>query len=57
MSDEVQAMCFVAGANSMFFGDRLLTTDNAATAHDLQLLQRLGMALEERQHACAELEP
>lgn len=57
MSDEVQAMCFVAGANSMFFGDRLLTTGNAATAHDLQLLQRLGMALEERQHACAELEP
>ncbi|BAU56435.1 biotin synthase BioB [Halorhodospira halochloris] len=57
MSDELQAMCFMAGANSMFFGDKLLTTDNPDTDHDLRLLKRLGMALEEREHACAELEP
>lgn len=57
MSDELQAMCFMVGANSIFLGDRLLTTDNPTTDHDLRLLQRLGMSLEEREHACAELEP
>lgn len=56
MSDELQAMCFMAGANSIFFGDRLLTTDNPDTDRDLRLLQRLGMTLEEREHSCAELE-
>lgn len=57
MSDELQALCFAAGANSIFLGDRLLTTDNADEDHDRQLLARLGMGLEPREHACAELEP
>lgn len=43
MSDEVQALCFLAGANSIFFGDKLLTTPNAAMSADQSLLQRLGL--------------
>ena len=43
MSDEVQALCFLAGANSIFFGDTLLTTPNAAKAADESLLARLGL--------------
>lgn len=48
MSDEQQALCFLAGANSIFYGERLLTTDNPETAKDRQLLARLGMQMEER---------
>jgi biotin synthase len=43
MSDETQALCFLAGANSIFYGDRLLTTDNPEAQHDRDLLRRLGM--------------
>ncbi len=43
MSDETQAMCFFAGANSIFYGDRLLTTDNPDENHDQQLFHRLGI--------------
>ena len=43
MSDELQAMCFVAGANSIFYGEKLLTTDNPDTDHDQQLFKRLGI--------------
>jgi biotin synthase len=43
MSDETQAMCFFAGANSIFYGDRLLTTDNPDENHDQQLFDRLGI--------------
>jgi biotin synthase len=43
MSDEMQAMCFLAGANSIFYGEKLLTTPNPAQDHDLGLLDRLGM--------------
>jgi biotin synthase len=43
MGDAVQALCFMAGANSIFYGDKLLTTGNPDTAADVQLLQRLGM--------------
>lgn len=43
MSDELQAMCFMAGANSIFYGERLLTTDNPAADHDEQLFARLGL--------------
>lgn len=43
MSDELQAMCFLAGANSIFYGDKLLTTDNPDTDHDQQLFSRLGI--------------
>ena len=46
MSDEMQALCFFAGANSIFFGERLLTTPNPATDHDQLLLGRLGLRAE-----------
>ena len=43
MSDELQALCFAAGANSIFHGDRLLTTGNPDTARDRALFERLGL--------------
>ena len=43
MSDELQALCFIAGANSIFIGDELLTTKNPGVDHDSALLSRLGM--------------
>ncbi len=43
MSDELQAMCFFAGANSIFMGERLLTADNPETDDDLALFDRLGL--------------
>jgi biotin synthase len=43
MSDETQALCFLAGANSIFYGDRLLTTDNPDENHDQQLFDKLGI--------------
>ncbi|HHO69270.1 MAG TPA: biotin synthase BioB, partial [Gammaproteobacteria bacterium] len=43
MNDELQALCFLAGANSIFYGDRLLTTDNPDTDHDRRLFERLGL--------------
>ncbi len=47
MSDEMQALCFLAGANSIFYGERLLTTENPAADHDRQLFQRLGIRTEQ----------
>jgi biotin synthase len=47
MSDAVQALCFLAGANSIFHGDRLLTTPNPGRGHDEQLFQRLGLVPEQ----------
>jgi biotin synthase len=43
MTDELQALCFLAGANSIFIGDVLLTTKNPQTARDTNLLDRLGI--------------
>ena len=43
MSDEMQALCFLAGANSVFYGEKLLTTDNPEAARDRQLFKRLGL--------------
>lgn len=43
MSDEMQAMCFFAGANSIFYCDKLLTTNNAGTNRDLELFDKLGL--------------
>ncbi|MEM7704883.1 MAG: biotin synthase BioB [Pseudomonadota bacterium] len=43
MSDELQALCFLAGANSIFYGDKLLTTQNPAQQDDMELLARLGL--------------
>ncbi|MES9826221.1 MAG: biotin synthase BioB [Candidatus Thiodiazotropha endolucinida] len=44
MGDEMQALCFLAGANSIFYGERLLTTDNPEADRDMRLLRRLGMS-------------
>ncbi len=46
MNDEMQALCFFAGANSMFYGDRLLTTDNPDESHDSKLFSRLNIEYE-----------
>jgi biotin synthase len=43
MSDELQALAFLAGANSIFYGEKLLTTGNPDVARDRELLSRLGM--------------
>ena len=43
MSDEMQALCFLAGANSIFYGEKLLTTGNPDTASDHALFDRLGI--------------
>ena len=43
MSDETQALCFFAGANSIFYGDKLLTTDNPDQNHDQLLFNKLGL--------------
>jgi biotin synthase len=43
MSDELQALCFLAGANSIFYGEKLLTTGNPEVARDRALLKRLGL--------------
>ena len=43
MSDEMQALCFLAGANSIFYGEKLLTTGNPDTASDHALFERLGI--------------
>jgi biotin synthase len=46
MSDELQALCFLAGANSIFYGEKLLTTGNPDTAHDRRLFERLKITAE-----------
>ncbi len=46
MSDELQALTFLAGANSIFYGEKLLTTGNPDTAHDRRLFERLGITAE-----------
>jgi biotin synthase len=43
MSDELQALCMLAGANSIFTGPVLLTAPNPTRSHDEQMLERLGM--------------
>jgi len=43
LSDEAQALCFMAGANSIFSGEKLLTSPNPTVDEDLQLMERLGL--------------
>jgi biotin synthase len=43
MSEETQALCFLAGANSIFYGPKLLTTPNPARDRDLGMMSRLGL--------------
>ena len=47
MSDAVQALCFLAGANSIFHGEKLLTTPNPGRDRDEELFARLGLMAEE----------
>jgi biotin synthase len=49
MSEETQALCFLAGANSIFYGPRLLTTPNPGRDRDMKLLDKLGMRPMHRQ--------
>jgi len=43
MNDELQALCFFSGANSIFYGEKLLTTENPEAARDQRLFARLGL--------------
>ena len=43
MSEETQALCFLAGANSIFYGPKLLTTPNPERDRDMRLLDKLGL--------------
>ncbi len=45
MSDEMQALCFFAGANSIFYGEKLLTTGNPSADSDRRLFDRLGLSM------------
>ena len=63
MSDEMQALCFFAGANSIFYGEKLLTTPNPESNDDMGLFARLGIrpegverAEERREESCAHSE-
>jgi SAM-dependent methyltransferase len=47
MSDETQALCFLAGANSIFYGEKLLTTENPTEHHDRGLFEQLGIRAEQ----------
>src|SRR4051812_21629388 len=51
MSDEAQALCFLAGANSIFYGAKLLTTPNPVTDTDQALFARLGLTTMPSRHA------
>jgi biotin synthase len=51
MSAETQALCFLAGANSIFYGPKLLTTPNPARDRDRQLMDRLGLQPMEPQNS------
>jgi biotin synthase len=59
LGDAVQALCFMAGANSIFYGDKLLVTGNPDVEADTQLLAKLGlrghrMTEEGAEHSCGE---
>ena len=48
MTDELQALCFLAGANSIFYGEKLLTTGNPDVSRDQALFAKLGIKPEQR---------
>ncbi|KTC97419.1 biotin synthase [Legionella geestiana] len=52
MSDELQAMCFFAGANSVFLGEKLLTEENSGPSRDASLFEKLGITAMELEPAC-----
>lgn len=51
LSDEAQALCFFSGANSIFYGDKLLTTENPESNHDLMLFAKLGLNMQTNKKA------
>ena len=51
MTDELHALCFLAGASSIFYGTKLLTTKNAEQRRDDELFERLGISATENQTA------
>jgi len=51
LSDEAQALCFMAGANSIFYGEKLLTTDNPDADRDHTLFAKLGLRMQQHSHA------
>jgi len=53
MNPQMQSMCFFAGANSIFYGAKLLTTENPAADTDMELLRKLGIKPEQR-HGCSD---
>ncbi|MCC6708827.1 MAG: biotin synthase BioB [Gammaproteobacteria bacterium] len=53
MTDELQALCFFAGANSIFYGEQLLTTANPDVSNDQQLFARLGLSSDRQVHTHA----
>jgi biotin synthase len=46
LNEQAQAWCFFAGANSLFYGDKLLTTENPEADTDLQLFAKLGLNMQ-----------
>lgn len=50
MSEEMQAWCFMAGANSIFIGEKLLTAKNPGQNHDIQLLEKLNLSAPKMAH-------
>ncbi len=56
MSDEMQALCFFAGANSIFYGEKLLTTPNPDSSQDRQLFRRLGLRRSQSDYQAAPAE-
>lgn len=51
MNEQMQSLCFLAGANSIFYGEQLLTTDNPEAHEDRELFRKLGIRPEEREEA------
>ena len=52
MNEQIQSLCFLAGANSIFYGCKLLTTSNPETHEDVQLFNKLGINSEKtRSHS------
>ena len=56
MNEQTQSLCFFAGANSIFYGEKLLTTPNPEAHKDMQLLKKLGIRPEQREEVHSEQE-
>ena len=52
LTREAQILCFLAGANSIFYGDKLLTTANNDTADDLALIEEAGLSIQPSPSSC-----